>query len=897
MFVAGGGAARRALEIKREEREEFQAEKARRRGSVSPSGGDNLGLDGQKKRGSNKQYSGSQVVPSDIAFSDAPPPKRYLKDPDRHSGCFKKWILFSAQVEHVTISDSFNGFIIFVICVAGALVGVQNYDWAEEIDALVVVDNVILTIFCVECLMKMMAEGLEPWRYFIGPEFAWNNFDFVIVFLCLPTGILNEDDSSSVALLRLFRLARVAKLVRKIPQLQMIVMGLVGGFKSIAYILLLLMLVFYLYAILGMFAYKTNDPLHFGHLHTAMITLFRMSTLEDWTDVMYINYYGCFEALNFTETGENLFHSGFYTDDVMAYTNDITLFYCNATTASSRPPGAITILYFISFIMISALVMLSLFIGAVTMSMTESMETMKIMAEKNKKEAAMNKFKAALPSDTSAEEDPKKEASAAGGHEIHEQHHSASQHREQRRMRQLLKQAFGITDQEGDDGLGANGKSSDDEGSDKRTSLCNNPVTRLYARVANVCYDFSVSKVFERGIMLVIVWAGIMVGISTEKAFVAENEEVLTVIETIILWIFIFEAVVKIIACEFQPWEYLYSPEHGFQAWNIFDMSVILGSFVPGDSQSIIVVLRLLRLLRVLKLVRSLPALQVIVVALVKAIGSIGYIAIILGMCFYMAGILGMVLFKENDPVHFGHLSTTIITLFRCSTLEDWTDVMYINAYGCRYYGYAGMEDLCYCPDCGKPLASFAFFVIFTIIGALVLMTLFIGVVTTSMDEAKAAQAQRQDVESQLHDFQEEVALADTVVAAYREVFEILDIDDGGSIEEDELDLGLSAIGINLTFQDLTELIFTCTGNSSGELSLADFCKLMYKMQQKCEQGEFKSPTTWKKGTKPDSEGSEPAAVIAAAVDAAPPPASKEAPSVSSKTSMDIVPATVTPKK
>jgi len=32
-----------------------------------------------------------------------------------------------------------------------------------------------------------------------------------------------------------------------------------------------------------------------------------------------------------------------------------------------------------------------------------------------------------------------------------------------------------------------------------------------------------------------------------------------------------------------------------------------------------------------------------------------------------------------------------MFTLFRCSTLEDWTDVMYINMFGCDKYGYDGM--------------------------------------------------------------------------------------------------------------------------------------------------------------------------------------------------------------
>ena len=57
--------------------------------------------------------------------------------------------------------------------------------------------------------------------------------------------------------------------------------------------MLLLLLVFYLFAIGGIEFFRQNDPWHFGNVGLAMLTLFRMATLEDWTDVMYINIYGC----------------------------------------------------------------------------------------------------------------------------------------------------------------------------------------------------------------------------------------------------------------------------------------------------------------------------------------------------------------------------------------------------------------------------------------------------------------------------------------------------------------------------------------------------------------------------------------------------------------------------
>ena len=62
---------------------------------------------------------------------------------------------------------------------------------------------------------------------------------------------------------------------------------------------------------------------------------------------------------------------------------------------SSRSP-ILGVIYWVGFIVISALVMLSLFIGAVTMSMTESMEQMKLEAKENQARKMAEKGKAKL---------------------------------------------------------------------------------------------------------------------------------------------------------------------------------------------------------------------------------------------------------------------------------------------------------------------------------------------------------------------------------------------------------------------------------------------------------------------------------------------------------------------
>jgi hypothetical protein len=62
---------------------------------------------------------------------------------------------------------------------------------------------------------------------------------------------------------------------------------------STIYILALMMLIIFLYAVVGIQLFGTNDPWHFGSLHESMITLFRVATLDDWETIMRINVYGC----------------------------------------------------------------------------------------------------------------------------------------------------------------------------------------------------------------------------------------------------------------------------------------------------------------------------------------------------------------------------------------------------------------------------------------------------------------------------------------------------------------------------------------------------------------------------------------------------------------------------
>ena len=269
------------------------------------------------------------------------------------------------------------------------------------------------------------------------------------------------------------------------------------------------------------------------------------------------------------------------------------------------------------------------------------------------------------------------------------------------------------------------------------------------------------------------------------------------------------------------------------------------------------VILRLLRLLRVLKLLKAFPELQVIVSALIAGMGSIGYIGVILILVFYVFGILGMILFQDNDPWHFGTLWDAMFSLFRAATLEDWTNIMYTQTEGCANYGAfvmcepwqnctARIEDpndleafnelFCCCPgkSAASPTAGYIYWVMFTILGAQVLLTLFIGVITTSMEEAQEQQKQERMNEADVKEAALSMGLSDKAVEHYRYVFDLLDTDKSGGIDEDELKSGLAQIGFtDITEEKLAEMYLLMENDDEDDISYVQFMKLMCKLKKK----------------------------------------------------------------
>lgn len=175
----------------------------------------------------------------------------------------------------------FEGFVVLVILLNAAVIAMETYDFwlAKYGKILFTMNQVILGVFIVEIILKWLALGRRPWLYFKDP---WNCFDFLVVALSLVPA-----SGGMATLARLVRLLRVLRLVSIFPDLRLIVDTLVRTLPSMGHIALLLVLVFFVYGVAGHHLFSDADPLHWQTLHLSMLTLFRIVTLEDWTDIMY----------------------------------------------------------------------------------------------------------------------------------------------------------------------------------------------------------------------------------------------------------------------------------------------------------------------------------------------------------------------------------------------------------------------------------------------------------------------------------------------------------------------------------------------------------------------------------------------------------------------------------
>jgi voltage-gated sodium channel len=219
-------------------------------------------------------------------------------------------------------SPFFTALVLAVILANAVVLGMQTYpelerDHGETLDLL---NTIFLGFFVVELGLRIAAYGRRGLDFFRD---GWNVFDFVVIAMAFVPGI-----RESSTLLRLARLMRVVRIVRVLPDLRLLVTGVVRSLPPLGSMVLLTTLIIFVYGMFGWLLFSEELPAQWGDIGRAMLTCFVMLTLEDFP---------------------------VYMDDAM----DV------------HPWSWI---YFVSFIMVAAFIVINVLIGIVLNSMEEARE-------------------------------------------------------------------------------------------------------------------------------------------------------------------------------------------------------------------------------------------------------------------------------------------------------------------------------------------------------------------------------------------------------------------------------------------------------------------------------------------------------------------------------------------
>ncbi|WP_018566525.1 ion transporter [Streptomyces sp. PsTaAH-124] len=229
-------------------------------------------------------------------------------------------------------------------------------------------------------------------------------------------------------------------------------------------------------------------------------------------------------------------------------------------------------------------------------------------------------------------------------------------------------------------------------------------------RLAHRCRDLTEARWFALAVFAVILLNAALLGVETYPGLAARRHHGLRLAEHACLAVFTAEILLRLAAHADRPRHFLKDP------WNLFDLAVVLCAFLPLVRENA-TVLRLLRLARVLRTARFLPQLRVVLVAVARSLpGTLSFL-LVGTLLLYVYAMVGWVFFGHADPQHYGSIGRAVLTLFLLMTLDGIGDAV-----------HAGLE---------VSRWSLLYYASYVLLASFVLVNVLIGVVLTSLDEAR----------------------------------------------------------------------------------------------------------------------------------------------------------------
>ena len=236
----------------------------------------------------------------------------------------------------------------------------------------------------------------------------------------------------------------------------------------------------------------------------------------------------------------------------------------------------------------------------------------------------------------------------------------------------------------------------------------------------------------RNGILTVIIFNAITLGMSTSERISAHIGPFLGWVDDVVLWIFVVEIALKLIA---------YRGKFFRDPFNVFDLIIVAVSFTPSSQG--LSALRGLRVLRAMRLISAIPQMNKVVTALIDALPGMGAVIVMLSLVYYVFSVMATMMFGDLFDEWFGTIGRSAYSLFQIMTLESWS---------------MGIVR----PVMKEFPQAWAFFVPFIIITAFSILNLFIGLLVTTMQTAV-----EQENEEEFHKLRDLVRSETDMVDAY----------------------------------------------------------------------------------------------------------------------------------
>ncbi|XP_021115486.1 sodium channel protein type 10 subunit alpha isoform X2 [Heterocephalus glaber] len=243
----------------------------------------------------------------------------------------------------IVTRQAFDVSIMVLICLNMITMMVETDDQSKEkTRVLGKINQFFVAVFTGECVLKMFA--LRHYYFTNG----WNVFDFIVVFLSIGSLIFSAILTSlegyfSPTLFRVIRLARIGRILRLIRAakgIRTLLFALMMSLPALFNIGLLLFLVMFIYSIFGMSSFPhvkeeagIDDMFNFKTFANSMLCLFQITTSAGWDGLLS-------PILN---TGPP---------------------FCNGTRGDCGSP-AVGILFFTTYIIISFLIVVNMYIAVI----------------------------------------------------------------------------------------------------------------------------------------------------------------------------------------------------------------------------------------------------------------------------------------------------------------------------------------------------------------------------------------------------------------------------------------------------------------------------------------------------------------------------------------------------